>query len=151
MKIAFSNTMNPDYEEDEADGTIGEEDGKTTMFDRGWDGTMVFTDTKIVSQNLINRGLITGYTAPGTTPPQVVPLESSLARKDGRTWKKFNPADNQLPTEFITNCFTSTVRDELERIRTKDSSRLKTPVDPSDRNDMAVIAILCNATPTFQR
>ena len=125
MKIAFSNAINPDYEEDEADNLISEETGKTTLFDHGWDGKMVFTDTKVVSENQISRGLVAGYTAPGSTTPQVVPLEFSLARKDGRTWKKFNPAENQLPTEFISDCFTPTVRDELERIRTEDSSRLK--------------------------
>ena len=137
MKIAFSNAIDPDYK-------FTEETGKTTLFDRGWDGKMVFTDTKTVSDNLISRGLIAGYTAPGATIPQVVPLESSLARKEGRTWKRFNPSDSQLPSDFIADCFTPTVREELERIRTEDSSRLKTPVDPLDRQDMAAIAILCN-------
>ena len=144
MKVAFSNTMNPDYEEDDADSTVGEEDGKTTMFDHGWDGELVFTDTKTVSENQINKGLVAGYIAPGTTTPQVVPLEFSLARKDGKTWKKFDPAEIQLPTEFITDCFTPAVRDELKRIRENDPLRLKEPVSPSDRSEMAVIAILCD-------
>ena len=123
MKIAYSNAMNPDYEED--DNPMREEDGKTTLFDQGWDGKLVFTDIKTVAENQIRGGLVAGYTAPGTTIPQVIPLEASLARKDGRTWRKFDPAENQLPTTFITECFTETVRDELKRIRDQDPLRLK--------------------------
>ena len=122
-----------------------EENGKTSLFDQGWDGKLVFTDTKTVSEKQINGGLVAGYIAPGTANfPQVVPLESSLARKDGRTWRKFDPAESQLPTKFISACFTPEVRDELERIRDADPHRLKSPGDPTDRNDMAVIAILCD-------
>ena len=35
MKIAFSNAINPDYEEDNDDGLTREGDGKTTLFDQG--------------------------------------------------------------------------------------------------------------------
>ena len=69
MKIAFSNAINPDYEEDNDDDLSGEEDGKTTLFDQGWDGQLVFTDTKIVAEQHVNGGLVAGYTAPGTTIP----------------------------------------------------------------------------------
>ena len=144
MKIAFSNAINPDYEEDTDDELTREVDGKTTLFDQGWDGQLVFTDTKVVAEKQVTGRLVAGYTPQGATTPQVVPLEASLARKDGRTWRKFDPAEKQLPNEFITECFTTAVRDELKRIRDDDPLRLKTPSDPEDRRDMAVIAILCD-------
>ena len=144
MKIAFSNAINPDYEEDDDDGLSREVNGKTTLFDQGWDGQLVFTDTKLVAEKQVTGKLVAGYTAPGALIPQVVPLEASLARKDGRAWRKFNPAENQLPNSFITECFTPAVRDELKRIRDEDSLRLKAPSNAEDRRDMAVIAILCD-------
>ena len=144
MKIAFSNAINPDYEEDNDDGLTREGNGKTTLFDQGWDAQLVFADTKLVAEKQVTEGLVAGYTAPGTTTPTVVPLEASLARKDGRTWRKFNPAEKQLPNKFITECFTPTVRDKLKQIRDGDSLRLKTPSTPNDRLDMSVIAILCD-------
>ena len=144
MKIAFSNAINPDYEEDNDDGLTREGNGKTTLFDQGWDGQLVFTDTKVVAEKQVAGGLVAGYTPQGATIPQVVPLESSLARKEGRTWRKFNPAENQLPNSFITECFTPAVRDKLKQIREGDSLRLKTPSTTDDRLDMSVIAILCD-------
>ena len=144
MKIAFSNAINPDYEEDNDDGLTREANGKTTLFDQGWDGQLVFTDTKLVAEKQVSGKLVAGYTALGATIPQVVPLESSLARKEGRTWRKFDPAENQLPNSFITECFTPAVRDELKRIRDEDPLRLKAPSNAEDRRDMAVIAILCD-------
>ena len=53
MKIAFSNAINPDYEEDNDDGLTREADGKTTLFDQGWDGQLVFTDTKVVAEKQV--------------------------------------------------------------------------------------------------
>ena len=60
MRVAFSNAIRADYEELTVDG----EDGRTTLFDQGWDGELVFTDTKTVSENLITDKLIAGYVAP---------------------------------------------------------------------------------------
>ena len=80
MRVAFSNAIRADYEELTVDG----EDGRTTLFDQGWDGELVFTETKVVSKSLIDNKLIAGYVAPGSTKlPTVIPLESSLARKEG--------------------------------------------------------------------
>ena len=141
MKIAFSNAINPDYEEDNDDGLTREGNGKTTLFDQGWDGQLVFADTKLVAEKQVTLGLVAGYTAPGTTTPTAVPLEASLARKDGRTWRKFNPADKQLPNKFITECYTPAVRDKLKQIRDGDQLRLKTPSDLNARLDMSVIAM----------
>ncbi len=42
MRVAFSNAIKADYEELPMDG----EDGRTTLFDQGWDGELVFTETK---------------------------------------------------------------------------------------------------------
>ena len=90
MKIAFANAVKSDYEEpNPMDG----EETRTTLFDRGWDGELVFTDIRTVTDSMINGGLVAGYTAPGSANfPEVVPLESSLARKDGRRWRMFDPA-----------------------------------------------------------
>ena len=79
----------------------------------------MFTDTKTVSEKQINGGLVAGYIAPGTTNfPQVVPLESSLARKDGRTWRKFDPAESQLPTKFISEDWIQKAWEEQNRSTT---------------------------------
>ena len=119
MKIAFANAINADYEED--DNPMSEEEGKTTLFDQGWDGKLVFTDIKTVSEKQVSGGLVAGYIAPGAANlPKVVPIESSLARKDGGTWRKFDPAESQLPTRFISACFTTEVKRELKRIRDAD-------------------------------
>merc|ERR1712020_823976 len=143
MKIAFTNALKSDYDDPSPDE---EGEARTTLFDRGWDGQLVFTDIRTVTDSMITGGLVAGYTAPGsTTLPEVVPLESSLARKDGRRWKKFDPAESQLPTSFITECYTEDVKEELKRIRDENPELLeKTPARATDRTNLAVIAILCD-------
>ena len=42
MKIAFTNALKSDYDEP---STEDEGDTRITLFDRGWDGELVFTDT----------------------------------------------------------------------------------------------------------
>ena len=129
-----------------------EGEARTTLFDRGWDGQLVFTDIRTVTDSMITGGLVAGYTAPRSTAlPEVVPLESSLARKDGRTWKKFDPAESQLPTDFITACYTEEVKVELKRIRDEHPDLLRTPARETDRTNLAVIAILCNTHFTTPR
>ena len=85
MKIAFANAIKANYE-----GPLLADDRyiRTTLFDNGWDGELVYTDIRTVTDNMINGGLVAGYIAPGIANfPEVVPLEASLARKDGRRWK----------------------------------------------------------------
>ena len=73
MKIAFTNALKSDYDDPSPEE---EGDARITLFDRGWDGELVFTNTRIVTDNMITGGLVAGYTAPGsTTLPEVVPLE----------------------------------------------------------------------------
>ena len=43
MKVAFANAMKPDYEED----IPLDEEERTTLFDQGWDGQLVFTPGSI--------------------------------------------------------------------------------------------------------
>merc|ERR1712077_168872 len=135
MKIAFTNALKSDYDEP---STEDEGDTRITLFDRGWDGELVFTNTRIVTDNMITGGLVAGYTAPGSTAlPEVVPLESSLARKDGGIWKRFDPSESQLPTNFITNCYTDNVKRELRIIRDDFPERLRAPAGEADRTNLA--------------
>ena len=61
MKIAFANAVKADYEEPiPMDG----EDERTTLFDHGWDGELVYTDIRTVTDSMINGGLVAGYIAP---------------------------------------------------------------------------------------
>ena len=69
----------------------------------------------------------------------------------GRTWKKFDPTESQLPTKFITACYTTDVKRELKRIREANPDQLKTPARALDRKDLAVVAILCDTRFTTLR
>ena len=108
MEIAFVNALKQDFEADPAE---------VALFDQGWDGDAVFVPPKVVSKNLIDGKLITGYRALGNISiPEVVPLESSLARNEGSEWKLFDPAERQLPTSFISQCYTANVKKDLRNL-----------------------------------
>ena len=75
------------------------------------------------------KKLVAGYRPPGTTSyPELVAPESALANKEDGKWIPFQPSRGKLPTEYVEQCHTKSVRDRLRRVVEENWECLKEPL-----------------------
>ena len=115
-----------------------------------YNGLPIFPLQGVIAEAFIKHKLIaTKPMVQGCHFAEPVPLSSSMARLENGEWVRFDPADMQLPTAFLNDCYDSTTKTKITKIYNKVADTehvyLKEPhKEPTGgRRNVGTIAILC--------